>query len=255
MNGLLRACLSVTGLFLCVDTLLADGGSVSQELRIESERLGYALQYRVYTPPGYADYSALPTIYVTDGQWYLGQGQMDQVLDNEITSGSIDPVVAVFLDNRNPDNLTENRRNSQFFCVSDYVDFFKHELVPAITRDYKVSDSQADRVILGVSFGGLNSACFGVMADDVFGGIAMQSPAMHPVASLHDQYRDKPKRPIKVFLSVGDENEITRRSLKLKRVLEEKGYPLMFKQNSEGHNWRNWQPLLDDMLVYFFKKP
>ena len=81
----------------------------------------------------------------------------------------------------------------------------------------------------------------------------MQSPAMHPVSSLHDDYARQPKRPIKIFLSVGEENDITRRSLKLKRALENKGYPLMFMKNSESHNWRNWRPLLDDVLVYFFK--
>ena len=104
-----------------------------------------------------------------------------------------------------------------------------------------------------MSFGGLNAGCFGIMAGDVFQGIAMQSPAVHPVASFYDAYAEEDKRALRIFLSIGAENDITRRGLKLKRALENKGYPLLFKQNNEGHNWRNWQSLLDDVLVYFFQ--
>jgi len=232
----------------------ASEGMLSKNLRIESKALGYALQYRVYIPPGYEDVSNLPTIYITDGQWYLENGHMRKVIATQIKMGNIKPIVAVFIDNRNPDKLHINRRNSQFMCVTEYAEFFRSELIPAVTKNYKVSNERTDRVILGVSFGGLNSGCFGIMANDVFEGIAMQSPAMHPVPSLQKAYELEAKRPIKIYLSAGDEGEITRRTLKLKRTLEKKGYPVFLKRSKEGHNWRNWRPHLDDILIYFFKK-
>jgi len=264
MTGILRARIAafslhlIAGLIgaglLAADQLAADDGMLSDNLRIESAKLGYALQYRVYVPPGYKNAANLPTLYITDGQWYLSEGELHKEIDEQIKKGAIEPVIAVFIDNRNPDNLRQNRRNQQFFCVKEYAEFFRHELVPTITKNYRVSDNRTSRVILGVSFGGLNAGCFGIMAHDVFGGIAMQSPAMHPVPSLQDAYEKEAKRPIKIFLSAGDENEITRRSQKLKRTLEKKGYPVMFKKNRENHNWRNWRPMLDDILIYFFKK-
>jgi len=234
--------------------LAASEGMLSKNLRIESKALGYALQYRVYIPPDYKDLSNLPTIYITDGQWYLENGHMHKVLDTQIKRGNIKPVIAVFVDNRNPDKLQINRRNFQFMCVTEYAEFFRSELIPTISRDFKVSTQRTDRVILGVSFGGLNSGCFGIMANDVFEGIAMQSPAMHPVPSLQKAYELEARRPIKVYLSAGDEGEITRRTLKLKRTLEKKGYPVLLKRSKEGHNWRNWRPHLDDILIYYFKK-
>ncbi|MFT4604212.1 MAG: enterochelin esterase-like enzyme [Rhodothermales bacterium] len=59
-------------------------GTVSEDQRIESEALGYALQYRVYTPAGYDGLSDLPTLYLADGQWYLAQGGYAAILDKLI---------------------------------------------------------------------------------------------------------------------------------------------------------------------------
>jgi len=91
------------------------GGSLSPDTPIASSNLGYTVQYRVYTPEGSAEEN-LPTIYITDGQWYLEPGDMVSVLDREIAAKNIEPIVAVFIDSRNPDDLAENRRNQQFLC-------------------------------------------------------------------------------------------------------------------------------------------
>ena len=40
-----------------------------------------------------------------------------------IAAGKIEPLIAVFLDNRDPANLAENRRNPQFFCNRKFIRF------------------------------------------------------------------------------------------------------------------------------------
>jgi enterochelin esterase-like enzyme len=45
----------------------------------------------------------------------------------------------------------------------------------------------------------------------------------------------------------------TRANRKFRTVLRDKGYPLKYKEVRQGHNWRNWKPLLDDVLLYFYK--
>lgn len=230
----------------------ADRGSLSDNQRIDSTPLGYSLMYRVYTPAGIEDMVNVPTLYITDGQWYISRGRMVSVLNREIEKGTIKPVVVVFVDNRNPDNLMINRRNSQFFCNPLYVMFFAQELVPRISEDYPVSMSREDRVVLGVSFGGLNSACFGLTAHPTFGGIAMQSPALHPVPQLEKLYETEDTRPIKIFFSLGSRNDNTSDGRRFRRILERKGYDMLYKEVPHGHNWDNWQPLLDDLLIYFF---
>ena len=226
---------------------------LSDNIRIESNVLGYSLQYRVYTPTGMKPTDKLPTIYLADGQWYLSSGDMAKVLDNEISSGRIKPVIAIFVDNRNPDNLEENRRNSQFFCNDKYVSFYKDELLPTIKNNYPTSVKREDRVIQGLSFGGYNAACFGLMAHQEFGGISMHSPANSKMLkTIGKSYKETDKHPIKIFLSFGNLSDNQTQGRKFKDTLVAKGYDLKYKEVDFGHNWQNWQPLLDDSLQWFF---
>ena len=228
-------------------------GHLSDNIQIRSDVLDYALQYRVYTPAGIKPSDKLPTIYLADGQWYIGPGNMVDVLDKEISEGHIKPVIAVFVDNRDPDNLDNNRRNSQFFCNQDYVDFYKKELLPTIESNYPASNKREDRVIQGLSFGGYNAACFGLMAHRQFGGISMHSPANSKMLKqIAARYKESEKLPLKMFLSFGNKTDNRKEGRRFKKVLAEKGYEIEYKEVSFGHEWRNWGPLLDDSLRTFF---
>lgn len=226
--------------------------TLTDNLIISSQILDYNLQYRVYTPPNYEKLSDLPVIYVTDGQWYIEQGELPEIMDALIASGKIKPAIAVFIDNRNPDNLDENRRNRQFFCNQKYADFYMQELIPHIDATWKTRADRKARVILGLSYGGLNAACFGLQAHTTFEGIAMQSPAMHPVSSLFQQYKDAPKLPINIFLSSGTYNDNETHIREFKKVLEDQKYPMHYVEVPFDHSWQNWKPLLDDVLQYYF---
>ncbi|MBV1911837.1 MAG: hypothetical protein KUG78_21265 [Kangiellaceae bacterium] len=228
-------------------------GNLSDNIRIKSKVLGYDLQYRVYLPNGVQDGDKLPTIYITDGQSYAKKGRMVTALDNGIAAGKIKPVIAIFVDARDPDNLKVNRRNEQFFCKKKYVDFFTSELLPLIDQTYSTSRLRDDRVILGVSFGGFNSGCFGLMATHVFGGIAMNSPAHSKfVKILTKQYNEAGKKHLKIFMSVGSVADNRRAVRSFRSVLIKKGYDLTYRQNDKEHNWDNWTPLLPDILNTFF---
>tara|TARA_B110000444_G_scaffold232893_1_gene241907 strand:- start:207 stop:959 length:753 start_codon:yes stop_codon:yes gene_type:complete len=228
-------------------------GKLSDNIRIFSDSLGYDLQYRVYEPEGMRRNSELPALYITDGQWYISRGELPALLDGEIAAGNIEPVLVVFVDSRNPDNLQQNRRNQQFFCNPRYVDFFTDELLPTIDKEFPSSAMRDDRVILGLSFGGRNSACFGLMAYDSFAGIAMQSPAnSEMMEEMRFQYMAQEKLPLKFFMSVGTVNDNTQASRQFMETLKFQGYDLTYCEVNEGHDWDNWAPLLDDVLYTFF---
>jgi len=227
-------------------------GSLSDNRIVASKHLEYKLQYRVYLPPGHDSLSDLPVLYLADGQWYIQRGELPRLLDRMIGSGKIEPVIAVFLDNRDPQNLDDNRRNRQFFCNRDYINFVSQELTGEIDRRYNTLAGRDGRTILGVSFGGLNSACFGLYAHESFRGIAMQSPAMHPVGSLFSDYEEAPVRDLKILLTTGTINDNEGRARRLKGILEAKGYDFFYKEVPYGHEWANWKPLLDDVLRYYF---
>ena len=240
-------------LLLYSQAALPAEGTLSDNLRISSSHLGYDLQYRVYRPNGVSEEDRLPTLYVTDGQWYLEFGHFKSVLDEVIEAGLVEPVLVVFLDSRNPDELQQNRRDTEFMCNSDFAAFFATELVPAIDAGLPVSHQRDDRVILGHSFGGLNSACFGLILSQLFSGIAMQSPAGdRHLDIVRELYEKSPALPLRMYLSAGTKNDNLAAVKRFKRVLDAKGYDLAFTTVKQGHDWQNWGPLLDDVLVHFF---
>jgi len=250
-TGILMASL----LYLLVTIAYADEGALSDNQRIFSTHLGYELQYRIYRPAETSTGDELPTLYVTDGQGYLARGNFKALLDSMISDEVIEPVLVVFLDSRNPNNLAEDRRNSQFMCNTKFAAFFASELIPTISADQPVSLSRENRVILGLSFGGLNSACFGLMLSQLFSGIAMQSPASGDhLEIVRDLYEEREPLPLRMFLSVGSRNDNTGAVKRFKKTLERKGYDLTYIKVTGEHNWQNWTPLLDDVLVTFFTK-
>lgn len=225
---------------------------VSDTLLIHSEALTYDLQYWVYTPEDYDSLNDLPVLYVSDGAWYKEAGGMPAVLDSLISAGLMEPVMAVFLDARIPGHEHLSRRNAQFFCNDSYIEFYKQELIPTIDSTYKTRAERTGRAIVGLSFGGLNAACFGLFAHDSIEGIAMQSPATHPVRYIHQAYADSAQLPLRIFLSSGDHNDNEARTRAFRDILQDKGYPMKYIEVPFAHNWDNWRPLLDDLLLYFY---
>jgi len=229
--------------------------SLSGNQKISSQHLGYALQFRVYTPHLADTNMKLPTLYVTDGHWYIEQGKLPEVLGKMIADNLIEPVVVVFVDSRNPNKLSKNRRRELFFCNTQFVDFFKQELIPQIEKYYPVVRNRDSRTILGLSFGGYNSACFGLMAHDTFSGIAMQSPArVKMIKEISERYIETKKLPLKIFLSYGNRSDGRNQGRKFRDILLAKGYDVTYKEVRTGHNWANWGPLQLDVLKTFFGK-
>lgn len=239
------------------ETVLAEGvnrGSLSANKLIMSsaEYLGYQLQYKVYLPYGYESMEDLPVIYVTDGHEYADDrlGAMLIVLDNLIHQGKISPVIAVFVDPRNPSNLSQNRRMDEYRANSRFVGFLSDELVPQIDAEYKTDVSPQKRAVLGTSLGGWNSAFTGIRRPDVFGLIGIHSPAFDP--AIIQEYATKPLQPLKVFMSTGVINDTQNQARGMRSVMQEKGYPLEYIEVNQGHSWGNWRALLEEPLVYFF---
>jgi enterochelin esterase-like enzyme len=225
-------------------------GNLSDNTRIHSVNLGYDLIYRVYTPAGYDGTNARPVFYVTDGNEYADPefGAMPITLDNLIADGLIEPVIVVFIDARNPDDLNQNRRGYEYLANARYAAFLVTELVPAIDAAYRTT---SERGILGASIGGLNAAFVGFTYPDLFGWVAMQSPVFRGTESVVDDYEGSDRLPIKVFMSVGDLREDRKNVLRLLSILADKDYPLMYVEVQAEHSYDAWRVQLDDLLIYF----
>lgn len=220
--------------------------------RISSQVLGYDLQYWVQLPAQYQAGHPYPTLYVTDGWWYKEDGGLPEIARELMQQKQIQDIILVYVDAYDPDNQANNRRNSQFLCKPNYVQFYKEELVPAVDGEFSTETSPSQRAMLGVSFGGLNSMYFGIHAYDTFGKIGIQSPAPHPCPDIYADYENNERLPIDIFLSTGTVNDKAKATRRLKRILEDKAYDFAYEEVPFGHTWANWTPLLDDVLLRFF---
>jgi enterochelin esterase family protein len=227
-------------------------GSVTTNIRYNSTLLGYAVNYRVYTPPGYTNGSGHPVIYFTDGHEYADQnlGAVPTIIDNLVADGKIPPVMAVFIDPRNP-STGANRRNSELIKNAAFSDFIATELVPFIDRNYKTAAVRTGRAIGGTSLGGFHSAWISARHPGVFGNVLIHSPAFHVDRTIIETWRTG-SFPVKTFLSYGTLFDGTADARTFRDMLASSSYDFRSIERAEGHSWGQWRTLIDEPMVYFF---
>ncbi|MEO5599550.1 MAG: alpha/beta hydrolase-fold protein [Cyclobacteriaceae bacterium] len=229
-------------------------GQVIKDLFIDSKAMGYQLTYSLYIPVSYHPQEKLPIIYVTDGYEYMHErlGNMIAILDNLIHLKKIKPVVAVFIDHREPVNRSVNRRIHELAMNPQYRNFIIDELIPLVEAKFPVSTDRVNRAIMGTSVGGLSAAYFAFTKPEVFGLAGLQSPAFWFKPEIYGVCEKAQSTPVKTFITTGLINDAREGSRKMKSVFEKKGVTFEYREVNQGHSWGNFRDLIDDMLVYFF---
>ncbi len=229
-------------------------GELIDDALYNSTVLGYQVTYSAYLPYGYTATQKYPVIYVTDGYEYLHprMGNMKTVLDNLIADKKIQPVVAIFIDHREPVNRSNNKRMEELAMNTKYLSFFSDEFVPFIERTYSVSAEAKERGILGTSMGGLTSAYFAFSKPGVFGMAGIQSPAFWYKPEIYTICNNAQNPPVKIFLTTGVINDAQDGARKMKDILEKNMCSYQYSETEQGHSWGNWRDTLDDILIYFF---
>jgi len=229
-------------------------GALKQNILFNSKILGYQIMYTVYLPAGYETMGKLPSVYVTDGYEYLlpQLGNMATVLDNLIAEKKIKPIAAIFIDQREPVNRSNNRRMQELAMNKNYLDFFVKELIPHCEKNYPLIPDASQRAIMGTSMGGLTSTYFAFTRPDVFGMAGIQSPAFWTKPQIY-QLCENPANPkMKVSMTSGLINDTSKESRKMKDILAASSCEYHYREVNEGHSWGNWRNLIDDILVDFF---
>jgi enterochelin esterase-like enzyme len=229
-------------------------GKLESDLLFKSKILGYQITYSVYLPVHFDKLDKLPVIYVTDGYEYIHpkMGNMITVLDNLIASGKIKPVIAVFIDHREPINRSNNKRMEELAMNSKYLQFFTDELIPKIETTYPAQTRAAYRAILGTSMGGLNAAYFVFAKPDFFSMAGIQSPAFYTRPQIYSLCNNPANTKIKISMTSGVFNDTSEGGQKMKGILESNSCVYTYREVNEGHSWGNWRNLTDDILIDLF---
>jgi enterochelin esterase family protein len=235
----------------------AKKGSLSKNILISSSNLGYDVQYQVYTPVGYEELSNLPVIYILDGHEYADDklGASVIMLDNLIHLKKIKPVIAVFIDPRDPDNLDSNRRGDEFGTNQAYNDFIINELIPETRLKFKIAESRNKTALLGTSLGGLNTTYLGFKNREVFGKLAIQAPAYwYKEKEIYGLVRATKKANFDIYMSVGTIGDNLNDARQMKKEFDRLDLDYTYVEVNEGHSWGAWSAQMDDILIQFFKK-
>lgn len=236
-----------------------DRGQFTDDLEFESQRLGYAVKYRVYTPPGHEENtSGLPVLYVTDGSdyWHDEMGSMVIVLDNLYAAGAIKPILVVFIDPWDRE-AGVNRREKELIPAapgeSAYGEFLVHELIPFIDTKYETSGEAEQRGLLGTSLGGLFATYMALNHPGSYGRIVVQSPACYPSPWIFEQLTEARSLSQKVFLSMGQYERLSLYDAhRLRDGFEAAGAEVRYAEPPDGHSWGQWRALLDDALLFLY---
>jgi len=229
-------------------------GKLESDLLLKSKILGYQITYNVYLPANINQLGKLPVVYVTNGFEYIHpkMGNMITVLDNLIAAKKIKPVIAVFIDHREPINRSNNKRMEELAMNSKYLQFFTDEFITKIESSYPTQPGAASRAILGTSMGGLNAAYFVFAKPDVFSMAGIQSPAFYTRPQIYSLCNNPNNTKVKISMTAGVFNDTSEGGQKMKGILESNSCIYTYREVNEGHSWGNWRNLTDDILIDLF---
>ena len=226
------------------DSVLGDYNRVQQHL-LPAGILGYATEIHVYTPPGYeSSATRFPTVYLQDGQDYIEYAYTPGVLDQLIESGTIEPVIAVFISPPNRHQPDTPNRTTEYGLNPDYARFMAEELVPYVEHRYRSIDRASARLVAGPSFGGLISAYVPFMHSDVFGlGYSQSGYLSFRSDALIKAYQEHGRRPIRLYVDIGtfeqsigqgwlpdDEIDFLAANRRFREMLAAKGYDFVYRE-------------------------
>jgi enterochelin esterase family protein len=205
---------------------------------------------RVYLPPSYstAVNDSFPIILFHDGFDYYSCSSANNILDNLISTKSIQPVIAVFVPPMDRENEYAFDKTSQF------ESFIIQELMPVIDAKYRTKHDSDSRAMAGYSLGGVISTQICSNNPGIFGLCAAFSPAYYPKGNeVERNFENGPKKNIRFYIDWGFYEPYFRPdAIIMKDYLVDQGYNTVWNQWPEGHTCGNWRSHLDLALEYFF---
>lgn len=233
----------VTVTLCCLVLITASWG---QRASIQSDILGTETTYFIFRM-GH-DSLAKNIIYFTDGG-KLHDNKYRDSLTVLHQKGSIPPGYYVFISTI--DNRTQaEMRNDYFFCNPRYVAFFEKELLPEVEGTIGKKFTPDKRLLVGISFGGLNAAWFSAKSE-AFKNFALLSPITYPCPSITESIVFSSFTQRRIFISTGI-NDAENYVASLEKIYHTKGWELQTLDTDGGHDHFNWIRQLAIFLTYFF---
>jgi len=231
--------------------------------RIHSRVLGSDRTIEVYVPHDLGSFDGpIGSLYLFDGEEYLRDMRIADVLDNLIGERRIAPLIAIMIH-----DLPGDDRARELSCDLNFTDFLATELVPWVRSNFRVSDDPRRTVVGGESLGGLEAAFAACKHPELFGAVLAQSGSFwwRPNSAtsggtdpwMAEQYEKGAKIPVRFFLSTGKDEPPPQSGLvdglianrRMRDALIGHGYDVKYEEIEGQHDPINWRLTLPDGLI------
>jgi enterochelin esterase family protein len=257
------------------DSLRQEGvpvGTVTQHKWNDSKVFpGTERDYWVYVPQQYEAKKPACLMVFQDGRNYVnekGQFRTTVVFDNLIHQKAMPVTIGIFL---NPgvvpgsDEQARPRRNRSFEydSLSDrYARFLLEEILPAVGKDYNLTNDPECRAIGGISSGGICAWTVAWERPNAFRKVLSHVGSFTNIRGGHVYpalIRKTERKPIRAFLQEG-ENDLDNlhgswplSNRQMAAALEFSKYDYKFVMGTEGHNGKHGGAILPESLKWLWR--
>ena len=227
----------------------------------DSKTVGTRRKMLVYTPPGYSTDRKYPVLYLLHGiggdetEWKR-LCQPENILDNLLADGKIQPMIVVMPNGRARKN---DRAEGNVFASAPAFAAFEGDLlndvIPAIEAKYSVYKNRESRALAGLSMGGGQSLNFGLAHLDVFawvGGFSSAPNTKPPAELVPDPAAARDKLKL-LWLGCGNKDGLIRISHGVHNYLKENNVPHIWHVDSNAHDATEWANNLYLFVQHIFK--
>jgi enterochelin esterase-like enzyme len=270
-----RPVLSADDYQLGPDSMVQEGvpqGTVTK-LQWKSEKVhpGTERDYWIYVPKQYDGSQPACVMVFQDGGSYVDpqkQFRATVVFDNLIHKKEMPVTIGIFL---NPgvipaaaaDQTPRNNRSFEYDSLGDqYARFLLDEILPAVGKQYKLTDDPEGRAICGISSGGICAWTVAWERPDAFRKVLSHVGSFTNIRGGHVYpalIRKTEQKPIRVFLQDGANdldnvhgswplaNQEMAASLKFAK------YDYRFEYGDGGHNGKHGGAILPESLRWLWR--
>jgi enterochelin esterase-like enzyme len=264
--------------------LLAQTGTVSDDLTLPSRILNGERRYAVYLPPDYeTSRRSYPVLYLLHGggddqSGWVQFGEVQHIADKAIREGTATPMIIVMPDANTGVRGYFNNLGGDW----RYEDFFFDEFIPFVERTYRIRSDKRYRAVAGLSMGGGGSFMYALHRPDMFSSAAPLSASVgalsfedfknrlrttdpqnrtpeaemqayynrHSALALIENMPDDQRQAVRWYIDCGDDDFLYEGNSLVHIAMRKKEIPHEFRIHDGGHSWNYWRNALPTVLEF-----
>lgn len=227
--------------------------------------------YWVYVPAQYDGKNPASVMVFQDGSAYAnlkGDFRVPTVFDNLIHKKEMPVTIGIFINPgrvpaTTPGGADRQNRSFEYDTLSDqYARFLEKEILPAVAKDYKLTNDPEQRAICGISSGGICAFTVAWERPDLFRKVLSHVGSFTNIRG-GDVYpglvRKTEKKPLRVFLQDGS-NDLDNlfgswplANQQMAAALKFGKYDYRFEYGDGGHNGKHGGAILPDSLRWLWR--